>query len=209
MVPIQISLTLMNENKLLIQVQPRTTTSTEVPTADLIVMTSMIELESLFSPLFDEYLNGENQVVSKSSAVTTADASDKRQQQPDFWNRNPNIGTTVEYQKVPLASLNVSTLDKPHFKLENLLRRFIHESNPDIDDGVTTSFQHRQTHYHMLIIKLQRHTIGIKDSRNQESSKYTKTKATKSNKERNGHSNVRLLAFKMVQGMSMLVQITR
>ncbi|GJX39285.1 hypothetical protein Tco_0252588 [Tanacetum coccineum] len=42
----------------------------------------MIELESLFGPLFDEYFNGENQVVSKSSAVTTADASDKRQQ-PD------------------------------------------------------------------------------------------------------------------------------
>ncbi|GKA84383.1 selenium-binding protein 1-like protein [Tanacetum coccineum] len=52
----------------------------------------------------------------------------------------------------------------------------------------------------MLIIKLQRHTIGIKDLRNQESSKYTKTKATKSNKERNDHSNGRLLAFKMVQG---------
>ncbi|GKB27520.1 hypothetical protein Tco_0866921 [Tanacetum coccineum] len=28
--------------------------------------------------------DGENQVVSKSSAVTTADASDKRQQQPDL-----------------------------------------------------------------------------------------------------------------------------
>ncbi|GJS64573.1 hypothetical protein Tco_0679137 [Tanacetum coccineum] len=36
------------------------------------------ELESLFDPLFDEYFNRENQVVSKSSAVTTADASDKR-----------------------------------------------------------------------------------------------------------------------------------
>ncbi|GJZ45074.1 putative ribonuclease H-like domain-containing protein [Tanacetum coccineum] len=51
--------------------------STKVPTAD------MIELESLFGHLFDEYLNGENQVVLKSSAVTTADASNKRQQQPD------------------------------------------------------------------------------------------------------------------------------
>ncbi|GJU40979.1 hypothetical protein Tco_1193936 [Tanacetum coccineum] len=36
------------------------------------------ELESLFDPLFNEYFNGENQVVSKSSAVTTADASVKR-----------------------------------------------------------------------------------------------------------------------------------
>ncbi|GKD53223.1 hypothetical protein Tco_1286610 [Tanacetum coccineum] len=83
-----------------------------------------------------------------------------------------DIGTAVEYQKASLASLDVSALDKPHLKLENLLRRFIHESNPDdasVDDDVTTSFQLRQTHYHMLILKLQRHTIGIKDSRNQES----------------------------------------
>ncbi|GJX38534.1 hypothetical protein Tco_0251837 [Tanacetum coccineum] len=47
---------------------------------DMIVMTSMVELESLFGHLFDELSNGENQVVSKSSAVTTADASDKLQQ---------------------------------------------------------------------------------------------------------------------------------
>ncbi|GKC91458.1 ribonuclease H-like domain-containing protein, partial [Tanacetum coccineum] len=42
-------------------------------------MTSIIELESLFGPLFDEYFNGENQVVLKSCIVTTADASDKCQ----------------------------------------------------------------------------------------------------------------------------------
>ncbi|GJY30598.1 ribonuclease H-like domain-containing protein [Tanacetum coccineum] len=57
--------------------RPCTTTSTEVPTADMIVITSMKELESLFGPLFDECLNGENQVVSNSSADTIADASDK------------------------------------------------------------------------------------------------------------------------------------
>ncbi|GJX33745.1 hypothetical protein Tco_0245302 [Tanacetum coccineum] len=39
---------------------------------DMIVMTSMVELESLFGHLFDELSNGENQVVSKSSDVTTA-----------------------------------------------------------------------------------------------------------------------------------------
>ncbi|GJU68671.1 uncharacterized mitochondrial protein-like protein [Tanacetum coccineum] len=55
---------------------------------------------------------------------------------------NPDIGTTVEYQKTPLASLDLSALDKPHFQLKNLLRRFIHESNADdacTNDGVTTS----------------------------------------------------------------------
>ncbi|GJT57318.1 hypothetical protein Tco_0992372 [Tanacetum coccineum] len=43
--------------------------------------TDMIELESLFGPLFDEYFNGVNQVVSKSFVVTAADAPDQRQQQ--------------------------------------------------------------------------------------------------------------------------------
>ncbi|GKE12585.1 hypothetical protein Tco_1416136 [Tanacetum coccineum] len=68
---------------------PRSTTSTEVPTAN------MIELESLFGPLFDEYFNGENQVASKSSAVTTADAFDKRQQQPDSTSSSSALATTV------------------------------------------------------------------------------------------------------------------
>ncbi|GJS39400.1 hypothetical protein Tco_0564443 [Tanacetum coccineum] len=32
----------------------------------------------------------------------------------------------------------------------------------DLDDGVATSFQQSQIHYHMLMLKLQRHTFGIK-----------------------------------------------
>ncbi|GKC21385.1 hypothetical protein Tco_1023535 [Tanacetum coccineum] len=69
--------------------------SAEVPTSNMIVMTSMPELESLFGPLFDEYFNGENQVISKSSAVTTADASVKRQQQPDSTSSTSTLATTV------------------------------------------------------------------------------------------------------------------
>nr|GFA62884.1 hypothetical protein [Tanacetum cinerariifolium] len=69
--------------------------SAEVPSTDMIVMTSMIELESLFDPLFDEYFDGENQVVSKPSAITTADTSDKRQQQPDSTSSTSPLATTV------------------------------------------------------------------------------------------------------------------
>ncbi|GKE42363.1 hypothetical protein Tco_1469647, partial [Tanacetum coccineum] len=50
-------------------------------------------LESLFNPLFDEYFNEENQVVSKSFAVTTVDASDKRQ--PDSTSSTSTQATTV------------------------------------------------------------------------------------------------------------------
>ncbi|GJV77340.1 hypothetical protein Tco_1508924 [Tanacetum coccineum] len=61
----------------------------------MIVMMSMIELQSIFGPLFDGYLNGENQVVSNSSAITTADVSDKRQQQPDSTLSTSTLATTV------------------------------------------------------------------------------------------------------------------
>nr|GEV32522.1 hypothetical protein [Tanacetum cinerariifolium] len=67
----------------------------EVPSTDTIVMTSMIELESLFDPSFDEYFDGENRVVSKPFAVTTADTSDKRQQQPDLTSSTSSLATTV------------------------------------------------------------------------------------------------------------------
>ncbi|GJZ60504.1 hypothetical protein Tco_0616320 [Tanacetum coccineum] len=69
--------------------------SAKVPTSNMIVMTLMIELESLFGHLFDEYFNGVNQVVLKSSAVTTADASDKRKQQPYSTSSTSTLATTV------------------------------------------------------------------------------------------------------------------
>ncbi|GJX95204.1 hypothetical protein Tco_0349790 [Tanacetum coccineum] len=69
--------------------------STEAPSTDTIVMTLMPESESLFGPLFDEYLNGENQVVLKSSDVTTAYASDKCQQQPHSTLSTSTVATTV------------------------------------------------------------------------------------------------------------------
>ncbi|GKA32542.1 hypothetical protein Tco_0718909 [Tanacetum coccineum] len=53
------------------------------------------ELESLFGHLFDKYFNGLNQVVSKSFVVTAADASVKRQQQPDSTSFTSTLATTV------------------------------------------------------------------------------------------------------------------
>nr|GEV40040.1 copia protein [Tanacetum cinerariifolium] len=51
------------------------------------------ELDFLFSPMFDELLNGSSKVVSKSSAVTTVDAPNHRQQQQTTSLNNP---TTLE-----------------------------------------------------------------------------------------------------------------
>ncbi|GJY58269.1 hypothetical protein Tco_0458161 [Tanacetum coccineum] len=58
-------------------------------------VTTSNELDLLSGPLFDEYLNGENQVVSKSFAVSTADASDKRQQQTDSTSSTSTLPKTV------------------------------------------------------------------------------------------------------------------
>ncbi|GJZ89638.1 hypothetical protein Tco_0661420 [Tanacetum coccineum] len=65
--------------------------------ADEIVTTSN-ELNLLFSQMFDELLNGTTQVVSKSSAVTTADASNQCQQQHTI----PSTSTTVAVDTPPL-----------------------------------------------------------------------------------------------------------
>nr|GEV85944.1 retrovirus-related Pol polyprotein from transposon TNT 1-94 [Tanacetum cinerariifolium] len=45
------------------------------------IVTTSNDLDLLFSLMFDELLNGSTKVVSKSSAVSTADAPDERQQQ--------------------------------------------------------------------------------------------------------------------------------
>ncbi|GJU75236.1 retrovirus-related pol polyprotein from transposon TNT 1-94 [Tanacetum coccineum] len=68
-----------------------------VPQAAETVTTSN-ELDLLFSPMFDELLNGTTQVVSKSSAVTTADAPNQRQQQ----HTTPSTSTTVAADTPPL-----------------------------------------------------------------------------------------------------------
>ncbi|GJR76841.1 hypothetical protein Tco_0089206 [Tanacetum coccineum] len=113
--------------------------STKVPTAD------MIELESLFGPLFDEYFNGENQVVSKSSAVTTADASDKRQQQPDsasssndchYW-RKLRLVNIVVVVKVRLYSgggipFQLKSDSLPHAHAQNLREHVIDLCGPGL-----------------------------------------------------------------------------
>ncbi|GJX27158.1 retrovirus-related pol polyprotein from transposon TNT 1-94 [Tanacetum coccineum] len=68
-----------------------------VPQAAETVTTSN-ELDLLFSPMFDELLNGTTQVVSKSSAVNAADALDKHQQQ----HTTPSTSTIVAAYTPPL-----------------------------------------------------------------------------------------------------------
>nr|GFA52598.1 Gag-Pol polyprotein [Tanacetum cinerariifolium] len=71
-----------------------------VPHADRIVTTSN-ELGLLFSPMFDELLNGSSKVVSKSSAVSAADAPTQHLQHTTLLNNHITPAST--YQVPTLA----------------------------------------------------------------------------------------------------------
>nr|GFB88821.1 retrovirus-related Pol polyprotein from transposon TNT 1-94 [Tanacetum cinerariifolium] len=79
-------------------------------------ITMINELDLLFSPMFDELLNGYSQVVSKSSAVSAADAPNQRQQYT-----NP---------------LNNHTTPAPTFANDEFINIF---STPVQDQGETSS----------------------------------------------------------------------
>nr|GEW58483.1 hypothetical protein [Tanacetum cinerariifolium] len=76
-----------------------------VPQADWTVTTSN-ELDLLFSLMFDELLNGSSKVVSKSSAVSFADAPNQRQQHTTPLNNHSTHATTCQ---VPTLALTVSS----------------------------------------------------------------------------------------------------
>nr|GFB77630.1 integrase, catalytic region, zinc finger, CCHC-type, peptidase aspartic, catalytic [Tanacetum cinerariifolium] len=80
-------------------------------------VTMLNELDFLFSLMFDEFLNGPSKVVSKSSAVTTADESIQRQQQ----------------QTPPLVN---HTTPAPTFANDEFINIF---STPVQDQGETSS----------------------------------------------------------------------
>ncbi|GJY25762.1 zinc knuckle CX2CX4HX4C containing protein [Tanacetum coccineum] len=85
---------------------PNSYSQENFPIADETVTTSLQELEMLFVLMFDQYFNGATQVVSKSSVVTTVDASDKRQQQ----NIIPSTSITVD---ADLTHLDIQTTPEP------------------------------------------------------------------------------------------------
>nr|GFB39639.1 hypothetical protein [Tanacetum cinerariifolium] len=87
----------------------------KVTQADRTVTTSN-ELDLLFSPMFDELLNGSSKVVSKSFAVSAADAPNQRQQYT--------------------TPLNNHTTPAPTFADDEFINIF---SNPVQDQGETST----------------------------------------------------------------------
>nr|GFC32873.1 Gag-Pol polyprotein [Tanacetum cinerariifolium] len=88
-------------------------------------VTTSNELDLLFSPMFAELLSGSSQVVSKSSAVSTADALNQRQQQhttplnnqttPDPTCQIPTQAPTVAY----IENMNQADMVEEYAQVEN------------------------------------------------------------------------------------------
>ncbi|GKE06093.1 retrovirus-related pol polyprotein from transposon TNT 1-94 [Tanacetum coccineum] len=107
-----------------------------IPQAAETVTTSN-KLDLLFSLMFDELLNGTTQVVLKSSAITTANAPNQRQQQ----HTTPSTSTTVAADTPPL---NIQTTpetiktnkENAHVEEDEFIKIF---STPVQERGETSS----------------------------------------------------------------------
>nr|GFC61983.1 Gag-Pol polyprotein [Tanacetum cinerariifolium] len=78
--------------------------------------TTSNELDLLFSPMFDELLNGSTKVVSKSSAVSAADAPNQRQQPSTPLNNHTTPAPTCQTPSITpyvISSENINQAE-PH-----------------------------------------------------------------------------------------------
>nr|GFB40742.1 Gag-Pol polyprotein [Tanacetum cinerariifolium] len=88
-------------------------------------VTTLNELDLLFSPMFDELLNGPSKVVSKSSVVPTADESIQRQQQQT----TPLVNHTT-----PEQSCQVQSHESTVTSNENINQAELNAENDQVAD---------------------------------------------------------------------------
>nr|GEV45968.1 Gag-Pol polyprotein [Tanacetum cinerariifolium] len=82
-------------------------------------VTTLNELDLLFSPMFDELLNGPSQVVSKSSAVTTADECIQRQQLTTPLNNHTTPAPTCQIQSIAPTVISSENINQAETHVEN------------------------------------------------------------------------------------------
>nr|GFC12041.1 hypothetical protein [Tanacetum cinerariifolium] len=107
--------------------------------------TTSNELDLLFSLMFDELLNGSSKVVSKSSAVSAADAPNQRQQLSTPLNNHTTTAPTC--QTPPIATTVISSENKnqagPHAKNDEVADdEFINIFSTPVQDQGETSSRH-------------------------------------------------------------------
>nr|GFB41617.1 retrovirus-related Pol polyprotein from transposon TNT 1-94 [Tanacetum cinerariifolium] len=94
-----------------------------VPQVDTTV-TTLNEMDLLFSPMFDELLNGTSKVVSKSSAVSAADAPNQRQHHT----------TPLNNHTTPTPICQVLTLAPTVISSENINQAETYAENDQVAD---------------------------------------------------------------------------
>nr|GFB97113.1 hypothetical protein [Tanacetum cinerariifolium] len=94
-----------------------------VTQADMTVTTSN-ELDLLFSPMFDELLNGSSKVVSKSSAVSATDAPNQRQHNT----------TPLHIHTTPAPTCQIPTLAPTVISSENINQAETYAKNDQVAD---------------------------------------------------------------------------
>nr|GFC83229.1 hypothetical protein [Tanacetum cinerariifolium] len=81
--------------------------------------TTSNELELLFSPMFDELLNGSSKVVSKSSAVSAADALNQRQQPTTPLNNHTTHAPTCQIPPITTSVISYENINQAEPQAEN------------------------------------------------------------------------------------------
>nr|GEY79619.1 retrovirus-related Pol polyprotein from transposon TNT 1-94 [Tanacetum cinerariifolium] len=97
---------------------PRRNFQENVSHGDKTVTTSN-ELDLLFSPMFDERLNGSTKVVSKSSAVTAADAPNQRQQPTTPLNNHTTTAPTCQTPPITPSVISNENRNQEEPQAEN------------------------------------------------------------------------------------------
>nr|GFA93940.1 uncharacterized mitochondrial protein AtMg00810-like [Tanacetum cinerariifolium] len=87
-------------------------------------VTTSNELDLLFSPMFNELLNGSSKVVSKSSAVSAADAPNQRQQ----------LTTPLNNHTTPAPTCQIPTLTPTVISSKNINQAEMYEKNDQVAD---------------------------------------------------------------------------
>nr|GEZ56277.1 Gag-Pol polyprotein [Tanacetum cinerariifolium] len=94
------------------------------PAHEYRTVTTSNELDFLFSPMFDELLNGSSKVVSKSSTVSAADASNQRQHHT----------TPLNIHTTPASTCQVPTLAPTVISSENINQAETYAENDQVVD---------------------------------------------------------------------------
>nr|GFB83006.1 retrovirus-related Pol polyprotein from transposon TNT 1-94 [Tanacetum cinerariifolium] len=89
-----------------------------VSQADRTVTTSN-ELDLLFSSMFDELLNGSSKVMSKSSAISAADAPNQRQHLTTLLNNHTTPATTCQVPTLAPTVISSENINQAELNAEN------------------------------------------------------------------------------------------